>query len=179
MTILQTNFVVDERNISTTSCIFAEPGFEAAINKQLGLNFMFTNPNKTTFQLHVQLSIEQLFINYRNAFPLFLSAICRAIESYEPKTVKQYSAFVPDGQVRIADEGRKGMEVDVHRTISYEGSVVVEEMISSDFYAPMLKIELHPLKKDATNYRKFRGNEGTVDSQEIKILPILKNSEST
>ena len=87
------------------------------------------------------------------------------LESFEPKTVQQFSAFVPDGQVRVADEGRKGMEVEVHRTISYEGSVVVDEMISSDFYAPLPKIELHPLKKDAQQ-TSGNSNEGTVDSQD-------------
>ena len=57
------------------------------------------------------------------------------------------------------------MEVEVHRTISYEGSVVVEEMISSDFYAPLPKIELHPLKKDSQQ-TSGNSNEGTVDSQD-------------
>ena len=40
-TILQTNFVVDERNIGSTLASSAEPGFEAAINEKLGLNSHF------------------------------------------------------------------------------------------------------------------------------------------
>ena len=53
-TILQTNFVIDERNIGSMLAPSAEPGFEAAINERLGLNFIFSNPNKTAFHLHVQ-----------------------------------------------------------------------------------------------------------------------------
>ena len=103
------------------------------------------------------------------------SPFVEQIESYEPKTVQQFSAFVPDGQVRVADEGRKGMEVDVHRTISYEGSVVVDEMISSDFYAPLPKIELHPLKKDSQQTSgKIAMKEQSIH-RTIKILLILQD----
>ena len=165
-TILQTNFVIDERNIGSMLAPFAEPGFEAAINAQLGLDFMFTNPNKTAFQLHVQ-TVSGTIVSSITGMPLLYaySPFVGHLESFEPKTVQQFSAFVPDGQVRVADEGREGMEVDVHRTITYEGLVVVEEMISSDFYAPLPIIELHPLKKDPQQ-TSGNSNEGTVDSQD-------------
>lgn len=163
-TILQTNFVIDERNIGSMLAPLAEPGFEAAINERLGLNFIFTNPNKTAFQLHVQ-SANGTIVSSITGMPLLYSysLFVGQLESFEPKTVQQFSAFVPDGQLRVADEGRKGMEVDVHRTISYEGSVIVDEMISSDFYAPLPIIELHPLKKDSQQTSE-NSNEGTVDS---------------
>ncbi len=165
-TILQTNFVIDERNIGSVLAPLTEPGFEAAINEQLGLNFIFTNPNKTAFQLQVQ-STNGTIVSSIIGMPLLYtySPFVGQLESFEPKTVQQFSAFVPDGQIRVADGGRKGMEVEVHRTISYEGSVVVDEMISSDFYAPIPKIELHPLKKDAQQ-TTGNSNEGTVDSQD-------------
>ena len=165
-TILQTNFVIDERNIGSMLAPLTEPGFEAAINEQLGLNFIFTNPNKTAFHLNVK-SANGTIVSSITGMPLLYSysPIVGQLESFEPKTVQQFSAFVPDGQVHVADEGRKGMEVDVHRTISYEGSVVVDEMISSDFYAPMPIIELHPLKKDSQQI-PGNSNDGTVDSQD-------------
>ncbi|KAA0965344.1 hypothetical protein FQ087_03280 [Sporosarcina sp. ANT_H38] len=165
-TILQTNFVIDERNIGSILAPLAEPGFEAAINEQLGLNFIFTNPNKTAFRLHIQ-SDKGKIVSSIIGMPLLYSysPFVGQLESFEPKTIQQFSAFVPDGQVRVADEGRKGMEVEVHRTISYEGSVVEDEMISSDFYAPIPKIELHPLKKDSQQTSES-SNGGTVDLQD-------------
>ena len=41
------------------------------------------------------------------------------------------------------------MEVSVNRLISQEGLTLDDEVISSDFYAPMPKIELHSLKKES------------------------------
>ncbi len=150
-TILQTNFVVDERNIGSVLASFAEPGFEAAINEQLGLNFIFTNPNKSIFTLHVE-SVGETIQSSITGMTLLYSyqPYIGQLETFEPKTVQHYSAFVPYGQVKLAEEGQKGMEVDVRRTISFEGAVVTDEMISSDFYAPLPKIEILPLKKDTT-----------------------------
>ena len=174
-TILQTNFVIDERNIGNMLAPFAEPGFEAAVNERLGLNFIFTNPNKTAFQLHVQ-SANGTIVSSITGMPLLYSysPFVGQLESFEPKTVQQFSAFIPNGQVSVADEGRKGMEVEVHRTISYEGSVVVDEMISSDFYAPMPKIELHPLKKDSQQI-PGNSNDGTVNSQDNQNSADFQN----
>lgn len=173
-TILQTNFIVDERNISSTFTSSADPGFEAAINGKLGLNFIFTNPNKTAFTLTIS-SVGETIQSSITGMPLLYSyqPYIGKIESYEPKTVQQYSAFIPNGVIQIADEGRKGMEVNVHRTISYEGAVIVDETISSDFYAPLPKIEILPLKKETTQSLGTDSQDpqnsitsgGTVDAQ--------------
>lgn len=147
-TVLQTNFIVDERNIGNTLAAFADPGFESAINRELGLNFIFTNPNKTAFTLYIEPSAETIHSSISGMALLYsYQPYVSQLESFEPKTVQHFSAFVPYGQVLVADEGRKGLEVDVHRTISYEGAVVVDENISSDFYAPQPKILNLPLKK--------------------------------
>ncbi|WP_438298185.1 hypothetical protein [Sporosarcina sp. FA15] len=177
-TILQTNFVIDERNIGSMLAPLAEPGFEAAINERLGLNFIFTNPNKTAFQFHVKYA-NGTIVSSIIGMPLLYSysPFVGQLESFEPKTVQQFSAFVPNGQVHVADEGRKGMEVEVHRTISYEGSVVVDEMVSSDFYAPMPKIELHPLKKDSQQI-PGNSNDGTVNSPDNQNSADFQNGES-
>ena len=159
-TVLETNFVVDERNIGSMLAPLIEPGYEAAVNSKQGLNFIFTNPNKSSFALHVE-SVGEAIQSSINGMPLLNTYLpyIGQIESFEPKTVQQFSAFVPYGQVRVADKGRKGMEVNVHRTISYEGTVVVDEVISSDFYTPQPKIEILPLKREAMQ------TSGTVDSQ--------------
>ncbi|NYF25023.1 VanW family protein [Sporosarcina sp. JAI121] len=164
-TILQTNFVVDERNIGNILVPSAKPGFEAAINEEIGLNFIFTNPNKSTFTLHTAYTDGTIHSSI-TGMPLLYSyePYIGQIETFEPKTVQQFSAFVPYGQVQVADEGRKGMEVDVHRTVSYEGAVVLDELISSDFYAPSPKTEILPLKKDTTETTNDV-NEETTDGK--------------
>ena len=174
-TILETNFEVDERNIGSELSPFVEPGFEAAINQQLGLNFIFTNPNKTAFTLHLKFNGESIQASI-TGMPLLYQyePYIGQSETYEPKTVRQFSAFVREGQVRVEDEGRNGMEVSVHRLISHEGSTLDDEVISTDFYAPMPKIELHSLKKESQQTSDSM-NEGSGDvPQESEDL-----SEST
>ena len=174
-TILETNFEVDERNIGSELSPFVEPGFEAAINQQLGLNFIFTNPNKTAFTLHLKFTGESIQVSI-TGMPLLYQyePYIGQSETYEPKTVRQFSAFVREGQVRVEDEGRNGMEVSVHRLVSHEGSTLDDEVISTDFYAPMPKIELHSLKKDSQQTSDSM-NEGSGDvPQESEDL-----SEST
>ena len=187
-TILQTNFVVDERNISTTFPSYADLGFEAAINKQLGLNFIFTNPNKTTFTLNMT-SVGDALRSSITGMPFLYSyqPYIGNSESYEPKTVQQYSAFVSSGVVQIADEGQNGMEVNVHRTISYEGAVLVDEEISSDFYAPLPKIEIQPIIKETTQSSGIDSPDsengttgsGAVDLQGNSIPSTSSNTKNS
>jgi len=51
--ILQTNFKVDERSIGPTVPTTVPIGFEASINRKLGVNFVFTNPNTTSFTVNM------------------------------------------------------------------------------------------------------------------------------
>lgn len=183
-TVLQTNFIVDERNIGNTLAAFADPGFEAVINRELGLNFIFTNPNKTAFTLYIEPSAETIHSSISGMALLYsYQPYVSQLESFEPKTVQHFSAFVPYGQVLVADEGRKGLEVDVHRTISYEGAVVEDENISSDFYAPQPKILNLPLKKDMTQTSgnlsegTINGATDTVDPQGNPIPPEKSDSQ--
>ena len=104
-TILETNFEVDERNIGSELSSFVEPGFEAAINQQLGLNFIFTNPNKTAFTLHLKFNDKSIHASITGMPFLYqYEPYIGQSETYEPKTVRQFSAFVPEGQVRVEDE---------------------------------------------------------------------------
>lgn len=181
-TILKTNFIVDERNIGSTLAPVAEPGFEAAINVQLGLNFIFTNPNKTVFTLHIESAGGTIRSSITGMALLYsYEPYIGQIESFEPKTVQHFSAFVPYGQVRVAVMGQKGMEVEVHRTITYEGAVVMDELISSDFYAPLPKIEILPLKKDtsgSTGNVTEGLNNGNTGSEAVDLHgnPLPPNS---
>ncbi|MCG7336990.1 G5 domain-containing protein [Sporosarcina sp. ACRSM] len=147
--VLQTNFEVDERSIGNRLSPAVEPGFEAAINQSLGVNFGFTNPNKSAFTLHVTLTGNTIHTSL-TGMPLLYeyTPYTTGKETYQPKTVRQFSAFIPAGQVRVEDEGKEGIEVSVSRLIAYGGVELADEWISSDFYAPQPRIELHALEKD-------------------------------
>ncbi|PID04118.1 hypothetical protein CSV67_01195 [Sporosarcina sp. P2] len=145
---LQTNWVIDERNISSELPAGVEPGFEAAINRKLDLDFQFTNPNQTVFTIRtawtgaqLELSIEGLPFVHR------YDTEVEKITKYDPKTVIRYSAFVNAGAIEVVDKGKKGMEVAVKRNILLNGSLQEMEDVSIDFYAPKPIIERHSLKK--------------------------------
>ncbi|PIC80621.1 hypothetical protein CSV75_02175 [Sporosarcina sp. P18a] len=145
---LQTNWVIDERNISSELPAGVEPGFEAAINRKLDLDFLFTNPNQTVFTIRtawtgaqLELSIEGLPFVHR------YDTEVEKITKYDPKTVIRYSAFVNAGAIEVVDKGKKGMEVAVKRNILLNGSLEEIEDVSIDFYAPKPIIERHSLKK--------------------------------
>ena len=145
---LETNWIIDERNISTELPTGVEAGYEAAINRKLDLDFHFTNPNQTVFTIRtnwtgsrLELSIEGLpFVHSYNTE-------VQNLTKYDPRTVVRYSAFVSAGAVEVVDKGKKGLEVEVIRNVLLNGSLEEVEGISEDFYPPQPIIERHSLEK--------------------------------
>ncbi|PIC83860.1 VanW family protein [Sporosarcina sp. P1] len=145
---LQTNWVIDERNISSELPVGVEPGFEAAINRKLDLDFLFTNPNQTVFTIRTDWNGSQLELSVEGLpFVHRYDTEVEKITKYDPKTVIRYSAFVNAGAVEVVDTGKKGMEVAVKRNILLNGSLEEIEDVSIDFYAPKPIIERHSLEK--------------------------------
>lgn len=168
--VLQTNFEIDERNISASLSSNIQQGFEAAMNQTLGLDFQFTNPNKTEFTMHtawsagaIRLSIEGMPLYYK------YEPSTTNIETYKPRIVRQYSSFVDDGQVTVSQDGKEGIEAIVKRTLSIDGQIVDTEDISEDFYAPINRIEIHPLSK---------GNTSVTDSTDSENTTLPQNGEA-
>ncbi|MFC5603951.1 VanW family protein [Sporosarcina koreensis] len=144
--VLQTNFQIDERNISTVVSPNFQPGFEAAMNQSLGLDFQFTNPNKTEFTIRAAWSAGAIHLSIEGLpFYYIYEPSMTNIESFKPRTIRQYSSFVHDGQVVVSQEGEEGMEAIVKRKMSVDGQIVETEDISEDFYAPIHRIEIYPL----------------------------------
>ena len=147
--ILQTNFVVEERNISAAPASDIQPGFEAAVNQTLGLDLKFTNPNKTEYTFRAAWSAGAIHLSIEG-MPLYYTyePTVMNVETYSPRIVRQYSAFVDEGQALVTEEGKEGVEAIVIRTLSVDGQVVHTEDISADFYAPVNRVETHPLSKE-------------------------------
>ncbi|WP_153732686.1 VanW family protein [Sporosarcina obsidiansis] len=164
---LQTNWIIDERNISSELTAEVQPGFEAAINRKLGLDFMFSNPNQTVFTIHTKWTNSQLELTIEGLpFVHSYEPVVEGLTTYEPKTVIRYSAFVTPGVVDVADIGKKGLEATVKRKVLLNGSLEDFEDISVDFYAPQPRIERHHLiQSENTNGGNSNGgNEGSSGS---------------
>ncbi|MBD7908394.1 G5 domain-containing protein [Sporosarcina gallistercoris] len=160
---LQTNFWIEDRTIRHELTQGIEPGFEAAINAQLGLDYVMTNPNYTSYTVHanwesgsLNISIEGMPLRYE------YKPYVAETHKFEPKTVVQYSEDLSRGQVRVAEPGKDGFEVIVQRKIMEDGTLLTTESVSEDFYPPVSRVEQLPLVEAETDL----GNESRTDSSE-------------
>lgn len=144
--VLQSNLTVDERSIGSAAPVSVPLGQEAAINRQLGIDLVFTNPNASSVALNVSLDKSAIKAEL-NGLPLVYDYEIQtaAQEKVKPRLVKQYSAFVSSGKV-VKEEGRNGIRINVLRTILMDGAELEVEPISTDFYPPVHIIEVYALK---------------------------------
>lgn len=144
--VLQTNFGVDERSIGPTVPASVPLGFEATINRELGVDFVFTNPNSTTFTINLS-NVGTSLKASLTGLPLIYSyqTTVSNKEEFLPKTIKQFSSFVEQNSINIKTPGTNGVQVAVVKTISSGDDVLETINISKDFYPPVHKVEVHPL----------------------------------
>jgi hypothetical protein len=161
-TVLQTNFGVDERSIGPTVPTSVPLGFEATINRELGVDFVFTNPNSTTFTLNLS-NVGTSLKASLTGLPLVYSyqTTVSNKEEFLPKTIKQFSSFVEQNSINIKTPGTNGVQVAVVKTILSGDDVLETINISKDFYPPVHKVEVHPLTVIAP--AEGTGDETTTD----------------
>lgn len=168
--VLQTNFGVDERSIGPTVPTTVPLGFEATINRELGVDFVFTNPNSTTFTLNLNTSGTSLNANLTGLpFVYSYQTAVTDREEFKPKTIKQFSSFVDQNTIRIKTEGENGVQVSVLKTIISGDEVLETINVSKDFYPPVHKVEVHPLTVTAPaagTGTSTGGTTGTTDGSE-------------
>lgn len=160
--VLQTNFGVDERSIGPTVPTSVPLGFEATINRELGVDFVFTNPNSTSFTLNLS-NVGTSLKASLTGFPLIYSYQMTVSnkEEFLPKTIKQFSSFVEQNSINIKTPGANGVQVTVVKTILSGEDVLETINISKDFYPPVHKVEVHPLTVTAP--AEGTGDETTTD----------------
>nr|WP_251047381.1 VanW family protein [Planococcus sp. ISL-110] len=147
--LLQTNFLVDERSIGSQVPASIPLGQEAAINRQLDIDFVFTNPNDSSFTLGLSQTSDSLNASI-TGYPLVYAYAIGITEEtdIEPRLIKQYSAFVTSGN-QIDEKGVSGKRLNVIRTV-FEGNEALEvQTVSNDFYPPVHRVEVYPLTQPA------------------------------
>ncbi|REB07169.1 hypothetical protein DVB69_09955 [Sporosarcina sp. BI001-red] len=162
---LQTNFWIEDRTIRRALTQGVEAGFESAINAQLGLDYVMTNPNYTSYTLRAKwesgslnIAIEGMPLRYE--YKPYVAETNR----FNPKTVVHYSEDLSRGQVRIADPGSDGFEIIVQRKITEDGSLLTTEPVSEDFYPPVSRVEQRPLVEANTNSGSEPGADPTQNN---------------
>lgn len=148
--VLQSNFEIDERNIGTKVPANIPVGQEAAINRALNADLIFTNPNDSSFVLNIGTAGSSLNASLTGLpFVYSYSVQMDAEEAVKPRLIKQYSAFVNGASV-IEEPGTDGVRLNVNRIVTLQGEEVELEPISTDFYPPVHRIEIYPLASTET-----------------------------
>jgi len=144
--VLQTNFGVDERSIGPVIPTVVPIGFEASINRELGVDFVFTNPNATGFTINLN-GVGTGLNASLTGFPFVYQYETTISDKQEflPKTIKQFSSFVEPNTVRVKTKGENGVQVAVFKNISSDSTIIETKEVSMDFYPPVHKVEIHPL----------------------------------
>jgi hypothetical protein len=148
--VLKTNFTVDERSIGASAPAAIPLGQEAAINRPLGIDFVFTNRNENTFTLNLSMENDELSAMI-SGYPFVYEYTIQTggEEKVKPRLIKQYSSFVTSGST-VKEEGRDGVRINVLRSVKADGEELKLEPVSTDFYPPVHRVEVYPLTKTET-----------------------------
>lgn len=134
--VLSTNSTITERYSQKIIPSYLEPGVEALVDMVTKKDLSFTN--KTTLPILMKCTVS----NQRLKLEFYSSAKVNAVNynvvkngEVNPKEIIRYTNDLSAGQVRILQQGKKGVRVTVYRNISG-----FEEQISRDYYPPINQI---------------------------------------
>ena len=142
--ILPTNFSILERNISEELPSYAELGYEAKVNAEKNMDFIFSNGNESSYSIQIKAEDHQLAFSLKG--PSFIQqykVLTKEEQIFEPKMVVQFNPKLSPSQKIVEEEGKEGQMVKVVReTYSEQGELVQKENISEDFYPPVHRVEV-------------------------------------
>ncbi|KGP90965.1 hypothetical protein N780_02810 [Pontibacillus chungwhensis BH030062] len=158
--VLQTNFDIIQRHISQHLPAYAEKGREASVNLSEGHDFVFFNPNESSYKIQFEVSEETLTVQIVG-YPISreYEVLIQNEREIEPRTIIQYSAFATGAEVQR--EGETGIAYDVFREIYNQNNEAIDtEFITQDYYAPVhtLEVRAEPVEPVTSD------NEGTDQS---------------
>ncbi|WHZ01905.1 G5 domain-containing protein [Neobacillus sp. YX16] len=160
--ILPTDFIIAERNISSELPVYAEVGYEAMVNYENGADLVIRNPNKTKYNLALQLENGKFKVSLIGESLFYDYVISKKDEQQiKAKTIVQYSPLLDSGDTKVQKPGKNGVIIKVFRDI-YQGSQLLKsELISEDYYPPFYRIEVHGLK--GTEQTQTSENKLTIE----------------
>ncbi|WP_034757179.1 G5 domain-containing protein [Rossellomorea vietnamensis] len=178
--ILPTNFEVIERHQGRELPVDIELGFEAYVNQDQGDDFIFTNPNDAVYKIILNRQGDSYSLALTGPqMPYTVSVVLRNEQTFKPKVIKQYSPYLNKGEVKVKEEGRNGMKIEVWRSFeSKNGELLKEEKISEDFYLPVFKEEIHSMKDyvvERTEPTTETNDNGTDSPNEV--VPTRESSD--
>ncbi|MGX6442934.1 G5 domain-containing protein [Neobacillus sp. K501] len=149
--ILPTNFIIIEKNTSRELPVNIPLGYEANIDVDKNIDFVFNNPNGNNYTMNIVWEANSVKVTLTgNKLPNSYKIKADEIEYFSPKTIKQYSPLLKTGEKKVDQAGKKGVLIKVYREEYANNQLVRKELISEDFYPPQHKVEIHPLAEGTT-----------------------------
>ncbi|KGX88080.1 VanW family protein [Pontibacillus marinus] len=141
--ILETNFIIKQRHISTKLPSYAELGKEASVKPKNNHDLVFTNPNEQPYQLNAAVENGELIVKVLGyPLPNSYEITLENSRKIQPRTIVQFSERVPSGESNVKVEGQEGTSVEVYRFVEDKGKVIQKDFISDDYYPPVNRIEV-------------------------------------
>lgn len=162
--VLQTNFEIVERQISVNKPASIEVGYEALVVPN-EIDFSFINPNKNEFQLKFENKNNQLVASlFGQPFYYEYKVKTASMETYQPKTIVQYSPLLTKGNKQIKENGSVGYQVKVVKEIYGPDGVQIDtKQVSTDFYAPVFKEVVVSTLDEINNPTDDENNQDNTD----------------
>jgi hypothetical protein len=158
--ILSTNFSILERNIGNSLPRNGSLGFETELNVEQNEDLIFSNPNNSIYSIELVLENKSLKVILLGEKLPYHYKITKDIQTFKPKTIIQYSPLLPNGKVKVATTGKDGNLVKVYRDVYQGEQKLKRELISSDYYPPVHRVEIHSLNTSITD----QGNQTTTQT---------------
>ncbi|MCM3704446.1 MULTISPECIES: VanW family protein [Cytobacillus] len=150
--LLSTNFMITERHTGRLLPGYSEPGFEARVDFEKQMDFIFTNPNDHKYVITFQQLDKLLYVSVKGPKTIYTyQPSLKDKQTFKPKTIIQIDAKLPFGQKRIGAEGKEGILINVFRDqLDEAGKIINTEKIAEDFYPPVHEVLVYSLaiKKD-------------------------------
>lgn len=166
--ILPTNFLVIERHISENLPAYAKLGYEAKVNPETDLDFIFMNENDGPYKVYFDKTNANLVISLIG--PSFLNQykiIEKDKKTFKPKTIVQFNPQLSPIEKIVKTAGKDGRLVRLYReTYDENGERLKEEKVSEDFYPPVHQVEIRGLIKDeSTSSSENSDTNGEIENQ--------------
>ncbi|MBM4762449.1 VanW family protein [Bacillus sp. B15-48] len=160
-TVLVTNFSIVERHIGQKLPDYAELGFEAKVNRDQRLDFVFANLNNLEYTIELSWERPNLIVQVKGSPYLYKYKVeKRNHEEFKPRTIIQYSPQLRPGATTVKERGSNGVVTTIVRKVYDEnGQFSREEFLSEDYYAPAERIEIHALKAETATENNDSSNE--------------------
>lgn len=179
--ILPTNFSVIERNIGNEKPDNVSLGFEAKVDAEKNIDFIFANPNETPYTIQIESVDHTLIFSLKGQSFLNRYVILTEDEqSFKPKTIKQYNSLLKPGEKVIERQGKEGLYITVLReTHDEKGALLKSEVISKDFYPPVHQIEVTGLVTNAAEETVAEPTEIADENPQPSNLTDIDDKEAS